>query len=54
MTDTQILTLAIAIVVPLGLLLLSNSRLTDMRISLQGSVTETKETLRAEMKAQHN
>jgi hypothetical protein len=49
MTDTQILTLAIAIVVPLALLLLSNSRLTDMRIS----INEVKETLRAEMRAQH-
>lgn len=39
MTDTQVLTIAIAIVFPLGMLLYSNSR-----------VTEAKETLRAEMR----
>jgi hypothetical protein len=38
MTDSQILTVAIAIVVPLSLLLYSNSR-----------ISEAKETLRAEM-----
>jgi len=38
MTDPQLMTLAIAIVVPLSLLLYSNSRITD-----------AKETLRAEM-----
>lgn len=53
MTDTQILTLAIAIVVPLALLLLSNGRLTDIRTTLQTSVAESKETLRAETQAQH-
>jgi len=64
-TDTQILTLAIAMVVPLALLLLSNSRLTDLRTSLHGeieitrtslqtSIAEAKETLRAEMLARHN
>ena len=64
MTDTQILTLALAIVVPLALLLLSNSRLTDMRSMLQASIADTKEmlqasiaetkdTLRAEMQAKH-
>src|SRR5580658_8002696 len=47
--DTQILTLAIAIVVPLALLRLSNGRLTDMRTMLQGSIAESKETLRAEI-----
>jgi hypothetical protein len=38
-TDAQIFTLALAVIVPLSLLLYSNSR-----------ITETKETLRAEMK----
>lgn len=47
------MTLAFAIVVPLGLLLLSNSRLTDLCTMLQGSIGESKETLRAEAKAQH-
>ena len=45
MTDTQILTLAIAIVVPLALLLLSNGRLTDMRTSLQGNIHALKGNL---------
>lgn len=40
MTDTQLLTLAIAVIVPLSLLLYSNSRITD-----------AKETLRADIKA---
>jgi hypothetical protein len=38
MTDQQLLTLALAIIIPLSLLLYSNSR-----------ITEAKETLRAEM-----
>jgi len=37
-TDTQLLTLALAVILPLSLLIYSNSRITD-----------TKETLRAEM-----
>jgi cell division protein FtsL len=45
MTDQQLLTLALAIIVPLSMLLYSNSRITDVR----GSVTDAKETLRAEM-----
>jgi hypothetical protein len=40
MTDTQLLTLALALIVPLSLLIYSNSR-----------ISEAKETLRAEMKA---
>jgi hypothetical protein len=40
MTDTQLLTLALAIIFPLSMLIYSNSR-----------VTEAKETLRAEMQA---
>jgi hypothetical protein len=39
MTDLQLLTLAVAIIVPLSLLIYSNSR-----------ITEAKETLRAELK----
>jgi hypothetical protein len=39
MTDTQLLTLALAIIIPLSLLLYSNTR-----------ITEAKETLRAEIK----
>jgi hypothetical protein len=40
MTDAQMMTLALAIVIPLSLLLYSNSR-----------ITEAKETLRAEIRA---
>ena len=40
MTDAQMLTLAIAIIIPISLLIYSNSR-----------ITEAKETLRAETKA---
>ena len=39
MTDTQMLTLAVAVIVPLSLLLYSNGR-----------ITEAKETLRADIK----
>ena len=42
MTDAQILTIALAVIVPLSMLLYSNSR-----------VSEAKETLRAEAKANH-
>ena len=41
MTDTQVLTLAIAAIVPLSLLIYSNSR-----------INEAKETLRAEIRAE--
>jgi hypothetical protein len=47
MTDIQLLTLAIAVLVPLSLLLYSNSRITDVR----SSINEAKETLRAEIRA---
>jgi predicted nuclease with TOPRIM domain len=48
MTDIQLLTLALAVIVPLSLLIYSNSRISDVR----ASVTDAKETLRAEMRAQ--
>ena len=41
MTDVRMMTLALAIVIPLSLLLYSNSR-----------ITEAKETLRAEIRAE--
>jgi len=47
-TDIQLLTLALAVIVPLSLLIYSNSRVSDVR----ASVGEAKETLRAEMRAQ--
>ncbi len=43
MTDAQVFTLAIAVIVPLSLLIYSNSR-----------ISEAKETLRAEIKAETN
>jgi Sec-independent protein translocase protein TatA len=49
MTDMQLLTLALAVIVPLGLLLLSNSRISDTKETLRGSISEAKETLRAEL-----
>jgi hypothetical protein len=42
MTDIQILTIALAIIVPMSSLIYSNSR-----------ITEVKETLRADMKTMH-
>jgi len=51
MTDAQLLTLAIAIIVPLSLLLYSNSRITDTKETLRAEIGETKQTLRAEMEA---
>ncbi|MGA2592181.1 MAG: hypothetical protein ABSH32_19895 [Bryobacteraceae bacterium] len=48
MTDVQLLTLAVAIIVPLSMLIYSNSRVSDVR----ASVGEAKETLRAELRAE--
>ena len=52
MTDIQLLTLALAVIVPLSLLIYSNSRIGDLRTDMHASINETKETLRAEMRAQ--
>jgi hypothetical protein len=49
MTDAQLLTLVIAIVVPLSLLLYSNSRVTDTKETLRAEIGESKHALRAEM-----
>jgi hypothetical protein len=55
-TDTQLLTLALAITLPLSLLMYSNSRITEAKETLRAEmangnsrITEAKETLRAEM-----
>ena len=45
MTDAQLLTLAIDIVVPLSLLLYSISRITDRKDTFRAEIGETKETL---------
>jgi hypothetical protein len=49
MTDVQILTLALGVIVPLSLLIYSNSRIADTRVALDGKINDSKETLRAEM-----
>jgi|HubBroStandDraft_4_1064222.scaffolds.fasta_scaffold1593575_1 hypothetical protein len=51
MTDAQLLTLAISIVLPLSMLLYSNSRITDTKETLRAEIGETRPTLRAEMAA---
>jgi len=50
MTDTQLLTLAIAVIVPLSLLIYSNSRISDAKETLQAKISE----LRAELRQQHS
>jgi hypothetical protein len=49
MTDAHLLTLAMAIVVPLSLLLYSNSRITDTKDTVRAEIGETKYALRAQM-----
>lgn len=51
MTDAQLLTLAAAIIVPLSLLLYSNSRITDTKETLRAEIGEAKQTLRIEIGA---
>jgi len=50
-TDAQILTLAIAIILPLSMPLYSNSRITEAKETLRAEIGECKQTLRAEMAA---
>jgi hypothetical protein len=50
-TDAQILTLAIAIILPLSMLLYSNSRITEAKETLRAEIGECKQTLRTEMAA---
>ena len=49
LTDIQLLTMAIAVLVPLSLLLYSNSRITDTKEALRAEIGESKQTLRLEM-----
>jgi hypothetical protein len=58
MTDPQLITLAFAIIIPLSILLYSNSRITEAKETLRAEmatgnnrITDVKETLRAEMAA---
>ena len=49
MSDAQLLTLAIAIVLPLSMLLYSNSRITEAKETLRAEIGESKHVLRTEM-----
>jgi hypothetical protein len=58
MTDPQMMTLALAIIIPLSMLLYSNSRISEAKETLRAEmatgnnrITDMKETLRAEMAA---
>jgi hypothetical protein len=48
-TDAQLLTMAIAVIVPVSLLIYSNSRITDAKDTLKANIAE----LRAEMRQMH-
>lgn len=50
MSDTQLLTLALSIIIPLSMLIYSNSRIEALEKAITKSMGEMKETLRAEMK----
>jgi hypothetical protein len=49
MTDAQMMTLALAVVIPLSMLIYSNSRITGAKETLRAEIGESKETLRKEM-----
>ena len=48
MNDTQILTLAISIIVPVSFLLLSNSRISDVKETLRAEIETSRTELRSE------
>jgi len=49
MTDTQILTLALAVAIPLSLLIYSNSRITEAKETLRAETAKLGTELRSEM-----
>ncbi len=51
MNDTQILTLAISVIVPVSFLLLSNSRITDVKETLRAEIKGSNTEIRSEMQA---
>lgn len=51
MNDTQILTLAISIVIPVSLLLYSNSRITDVKDAVNKRIDDTNNTLNNQIKS---
>jgi hypothetical protein len=50
LTDAQVMTLAIAIIVPLSLLIYSNSRISDAKETLRAETAKLAVELRSEMK----
>lgn len=51
MTDVQLLTLAMAVLIPLSMLLHSNSRITDTKETLRAEIRAETQTLKAEIQA---
>ncbi|MGA2712782.1 MAG: hypothetical protein ABSG41_06725 [Bryobacteraceae bacterium] len=51
MTGPQMMTLALPIIIPLSMLICSNSRITEAKETLRAEIATTKETLRAEIAA---
>jgi hypothetical protein len=49
--DIQLLTLALAVIVPLSLLLYSNGRITEAKETLRAEIADTKHSLQSEMAA---
>jgi hypothetical protein len=49
MTDSQLMTLALAVLIPLSMLLYSNSRITEAKETLRAEIGESKQTLRGEI-----
>ena len=51
MTDPQMMTLALAVIIPLSMLLYSNSRITEAKETLRAEMVALRETLRVEIAA---
>ncbi len=49
MTDPRMMTLDLAIIIPLSMLLYSNSRITEAKETLRAEMVPLRETLRVEM-----
>ncbi len=49
-SDVQVLSMALAVIIPLSMLLYSNSRISDTKETLRAEIAEAKQTLRLEMK----
>lgn len=51
MTDPQLLTLAIAVIIPVSLLIYSNSRITEAKETLRADIKATESRLQAQIDA---